>query len=169
MNTLGSTHSAVSHGHGFTHLLERSYERLNAAASSLQAPFLLLVRLYWGWQFLLTGWGKLHSLAKVTGFFANLGIPFPALNAPMVSALEFVGGALLALGLASRPVALLLTADMLVAYATADREALAAVLRDPGTFYAAAPFTFLFASVLVLLFGPGALSLDHLLERWRRR
>jgi len=129
----------------------------------LQPLFLLGVRLYWGWQFTMTGWGKLHNLAKVTGFFASLGIPFPGLNAPCVAALEFAGGILLILGLASRPIALLLTCNMLVAYLTADREALFAVFSDPGKFYAAAPFTFLFASIIVLLFGPGPLSLDRLL------
>ena len=39
---------------------------LIAAASSLQSVLLLAVRLYWGWQFMQTGWGKLHHLDKVT-------------------------------------------------------------------------------------------------------
>jgi len=134
-----------------------------AAAVMLQPIFLLGVRLYWGWQFTMTGWGKLHNLAKVTGFFASLGIPFPGLNAPFVAGLEFAGGILLILGLASRPIALLLTGNMLVAYLTADRAALFSVFSDPGKFYGAAPYTFLFACVIVLLFGPGPLSLDRLL------
>jgi putative oxidoreductase len=150
-------------------LLDKVSRGLAAAATRLQAPFLLLVRLYWGWQFMVTGWGKLHNLERVTAFFTSLGIPFPGFNAHMVGGLEFTGGILLALGLASRPVGLLLSANMLVAYFTADREALAAVLSDPGKFYGAAPYTFLFASVLVVLFGPGPLSLDHLLGRLRRR
>jgi putative oxidoreductase len=133
----------------------------------LQALFLLVVRLYWGWQFAMTGWGKLHNLAKVTAFFTSLGIPFPGLNAPFVASLEFAGGLLLILGLASRPIALLLTGNMLVAYLTADREALFAIFSDPGKFYAAAPYTFLFAVIIVLLFGPGPISLDRLLlKRW---
>jgi len=146
-----------------TSFLHRCRDLGLAAVVMLQPLFLLGVRLYWGWQFTMTGWGKLHNLAKVTGFFASLGIPFPGLNAPCVAALEFAGGILLILGLASRPIALLLTCNMLVAYLTADREALFAVFSDPGKFYAAAPFTFLFASIIVLLFGPGPLSLDRLL------
>ena len=140
-----------------------------AATAWAQSLFLLAVRLYWGWQFMGTGWGKLHSLPKVTAFFASLGIPFPGLNAPFVAVLEFAGGLLLILGLASRPVALLLTANMLVAFLTADREALFSALRDPDKFYAAAPYTFLFASVIILLFGAGALSLDRILQWWNRR
>ena len=140
-----------------------AWKRCTGAAAWLQSPFLLAVRLYWGWQFAATGWGKLHHLARVTEFFASLGIPFPGLNAPFVAGLEFAGGILLVLGLASRPVALLLAADMAVAYLTADREALFALFSDPGKFYAAAPYTFLFASVIVLIYGAGALSVDRLL------
>jgi putative oxidoreductase len=76
---------------------------------------LLAVRLYWGFQFAQTGWGKLHNLAKITGYFASLNIPFPALSAHFVSGLEFLGGILLMLGLFSRPTALLLAGDMAVA------------------------------------------------------
>jgi putative oxidoreductase len=52
--------------------------------------FLLAVRLYWGWQFMQTGWGKLSDINKVVGFFTDLGIPTPVLNAYFVSALELV-------------------------------------------------------------------------------
>lgn len=138
---------------------------LDRVAGALQSPFLLAVRLYWGWQFAQTGWGKINNIPKVTGFFTSLGIPFPGLNAHFIAGLEFLGGILLILGLGSRPVALLLTANMLVAYFTADREALLSILSDPDKFTAATPYTFLFASVLVLIFGPGRLALDAWMER----
>jgi putative oxidoreductase len=135
------------------------------AASSLQSPFLLAVRLYWGWQFAQTGWGKLQHLPKVTAFFTSLGIPAPAFAAVSISWLEFVGGILLALGLGSRIFALLLAADMFVAYLTASRPALFSIFSDPGKFYADDAYTFLFASVLVLIFGPGKFALDQVLLR----
>jgi putative oxidoreductase len=141
------------------------YARLVAGASHLQSPFLLLVRLYWGWQFMQTGWGKLQHLDHVTDFFRSLGIPFPALSAPFVSSLELVGGLLLILGLGTRLVGLLLTANMLVAYWTSDREALASVVSNPGKFYGADPYTFLFAAALILIFGAGWISLDALIAR----
>jgi putative oxidoreductase len=146
-------------------LLTAAHRLLNYAAVSLQSPFLLLVRLYWGWQFMQTGWGKVNNIDKVVNFFTTLGIPFPALNAHFIAGLELAGGALLFLGLLSRPIALLLTANMLVAYITADREAFLSFLSDPDKFTAAAPFTFLVASLIVLLFGPGNLSVDSLLTR----
>jgi len=145
--------------------IERAYHLLIAAACSLQSPFLLAVRLYWGWQFAQTGWGKLSDLDKVTGFFTRLNIPAPALNAHFVSLLEFAGGVMLAAGLGSRLIALLLAGDMLVAYLAADREALFSFFSDPDKLYAAAPYTFLFASLLVLVFGPGRLSIDAVVAR----
>ena len=150
--------------------LVRMYQRFRGGSTSLQSPFLLAVRLYWGWQFAQTGWGKLHHLARITVFFSSLGIPFPAFNAHFVAGLEFVGGLLLIVGLASRLTGLLLTANMLVAYWTADHEALVSVFSDPGKFYGADPYTFLFASLQILLFGAGVFSLDAAIaKRWRQR
>ncbi|UWZ84414.1 DoxX family protein [Occallatibacter riparius] len=131
----------------------------------MQSPMLLAVRLYWGFQFAQTGWGKLHDLPKIIGFFASLNIPFPAFNAHFVSGLEFVGGILLMLGLFSRPIALLLAGNMLVAYWTADREALTSVFSDPGKFYIADPYTFLFASLMVLIFGAGFFAVDTFITK----
>ena len=144
------------------------YGMLIASANSLQSLLLLAIRLYWGWQFMQTGWGKLGDINKVVNFFTSLGIPAPALNAYFVSTLEFVGGILLILGLGSRLIALLFTVDMLVAYITADREALFSIFSSPDKFYAAAPYTFLFASLLVLVFGPGRFSLDYVIGRRMR-
>src|SRR6516164_6684221 len=135
------------------------------AASLLQSPFLLAVRLYWGWQLIQSGWGKLHNLPKVTEFFASLGLPMPGLMAVFISCLEFFGGIFLAVGLLSRLTALVLTVNMIMAYVTADREALLSFLSDPDKFAAAAPFVFLVASLIVLIFGPGKISLDTLLLR----
>jgi putative oxidoreductase len=142
------------------------YARLTSAASLLQSPFLLAVRLYWGWQFAQTGWGKLHNIARITDFFASLNIPLPAVNAHFISGLEFFGGILLILGLGSRLVGLLLAGNMLVAYWTADRDAFVSFLSDPGKFYVADPYTFLFASLLILIFGAGLFSVDTILSRF---
>ncbi len=147
-------------------LCANAYRIFVNIANRLQSPFLLLVRLYWGWQFMQTGWGKLHRLPKVTDFFSSLGIPFPHLNAVFVSNLEVVGGVLLAVGLGSRFISLLLAGDMLVAYLASDREALRSIFSDPGKFYNADPYTFLFAALMILIFGPGLFSLDALLQKF---
>jgi putative oxidoreductase len=145
--------------------LALQHARFSKIASRLQSPFLLAVRLYWGWQFAQTGWGKLHSISKITGFFVSLHIPFPSMSAHFVSSLEFVGGILLILGLGSRLIGLLLAGNMLVAYWTADHEALTSIFSDPGKFYVADPYTFLFAALMALIFGAGVFSIDALLLR----
>jgi putative oxidoreductase len=133
--------------------------------SSLQSAFLLVVRLYWGWQFAQAGWGKLHNIPHVVEFFTKLGIPAPGFTAVFVSAFEFVAGILLALGLLSRITALGIVIDMLVAYLTADHEAFTSFFSDPDKFAAAAPFIFLFVGLIVLFFGPGKYAIDSLLAK----
>jgi len=150
-------------------VVDKAYALFQRATGSLQAPLLLAVRVYWGWQFHTTGMGKLHNIQHVVEFFTSLGIPAPVLNAYFVAGLEFVGGLMLILGLGGRLIALPLTIDMVVAYLTADREALKAIFSDPGTFYSAAPFTFLLASLIVLVWGSGFFSLDHVIGWYRKR
>ncbi len=137
--------------------------------SQLQSPFLLSIRVFWGWQFAMTGWGKLHNLPHVIDFFTSLGLPAPGPTAVFVSVFELVGGILLALGLLSRITALGIVIDMTVAYITSDREALmSAWSSDPSKFVAADPFIFWAVGLVVLIFGPGMFALDTFLARKRR-
>ena len=150
-------------------LIDQVYAWFLRAANACQSPLLLAVRLYWGWQFWQAGSGKLMDIPKVVEYFTSLGVPAPSLNAHFIAFLEAGGGILLALGLFSRTIALPLAIDMVVAFVIADREALGSVLSDPDKFYAAAPYTFLFASLLILFFGPGKLSLDTLIVWYRKK
>ena len=149
--------------------LTKAYLKCAHLASLLKSPLLLAIRLYWGWQLIQSGWGKLHHLGQVTDFFASLNLPAPGFTAHFVASLEFVGGIALILGIASRLFGLVLTVNMLVAYWTADRDALTSFFSDPGKFYNADPYTFLFSALMVLIFGAGLFSLDALLERYFRR
>ncbi|HUY81861.1 MAG TPA: DoxX family protein [Acidobacteriaceae bacterium] len=143
----------------------RLHGQFARAGQWLGSPLLLAVRLIWGWQFTLTGWGKLMHLHRVIGYFGSLGIPLPVLMAPAISFLEFAGGILLIAGLLTRLTGFLLAADMFVAYLISDRVALLTVFsNDPTKFYSAAPFTFFMASLLVLAFGAGFFSLDRLIH-----
>jgi putative oxidoreductase len=149
----------------FLQQLKKLYKTFFYYLSYGQSPFLLAVRLYWGWQLIQSGWGKLHHLDKVTEFFTSLNLPMPAQTAVAISCLEFFGGIFLAIGLLSRLTSLALTINLIVAYITADREALISIFSDPDKFYAAAPYTFLVASVIVLLFGPGKFAVDYFIDR----
>jgi putative oxidoreductase len=54
---------------------------------------------------------------------------------------------------------------MLIAYWTADHEALVSIFSNPGKFYVADPYTFLFASLIVLIMGAGLFSVDALVAK----
>jgi putative oxidoreductase len=147
--------------------ISKCHARFDALAGYVSSPLLLLLRGYWGWQFMQTGWGKLMNLQRTAEFFGNLGIPLPELNAIAAGGVECFGGVLLMMGLAARVVSVPLAFTMAVAYVTADREALRLIFSDPDRFTAAAPFMFLLVSLIVLAFGPGAVSLDRVLLKKR--
>src|SRR5713101_8402306 len=140
------------------------HEQFFGLVSYLQSPFLLFVRLYWGWQLAQSGWGKLHHLSNVAEYFASLGLPMPAQMAVFIACVEFFGGIFLALGLFSRITGLVLTVNMTMAYVIGDREALLSFFSNPDKFIAAAPFAFLIASLIVLIFGAGRISMDTALR-----
>ena len=129
----------------------------------LQSPLLLVIRLFWGWQFFQTGKGKLMNLEKTTAFFTSLDLPAPKLNAIAAGSVECFGGLLLMAGLLTRFVSPALIFTMAVAYLTADSEAVRAIFSDPDKFTGATPFLFLAASVIVFVFGPGKISADTVL------
>lgn len=146
--------------------------KLFLKAADLLQPFVLLIfRLYWGWQFFLTGKGKLLNHENVVGFFTDLGIPMPEFNAWFVGAVECFGGLLLMIGLGSRPLAFVLSINMIVAYLSVpeDRSKVINIFNDPESFLSAEPFFFLLTSILVLAFGAGLFSLDEALKRFRKK
>jgi len=146
--------------------LAKLYDSATALLDYLKSPLLLAIRLYWGWELAQDGWGKLHNLDKVTDFFTTLNLPQPHLTAIGVSLLELVGGALFALGLGTRLIALMLFVNMTVAYITAEPEAFKSILSDPDKFTAASAYNDWFATLLILILGPGYLAVDTLLRRF---
>ncbi len=141
------------------------YGRATALADLVRSPLLAVIRIHFGYQLFLAGSGKLADIAGTAGFFASLGIPAPTLNAYLASTTEVVGGLLLLAGLLARPAALAVAGTMAVAYITAHAEAVREIVASPDGFTSADPFLFLLTAVLVLAFGPGAISLDALIGR----
>jgi putative oxidoreductase len=148
-------------------LLTVAYGRFDSIAGGLQSPLLLAIRLYWGWQFAQDGWGKLTHLDRVAQFFASLNLPAPGATALAVATIEFGGGLLLAFGIGSRVVSLVLFVNMTVAYLSVpdDRINFSHILSNPGDFYGASPYTYWFAALLILILGPGLFAVDTLLRR----
>jgi putative oxidoreductase len=135
--------------------------RLLALADKLSFVAPALIRLTLGVVFIQTGWVKLHTLPNVTGFFTELHIPLPALNARVVACTEFFGGILLLAGLGARLVSLPMAFSMLVAILTAKRENIDGIASLLGFEESA----YLVMFLVIALIGPGALSLDALIAR----
>jgi putative oxidoreductase len=144
-------------------MLSKIHSLLAKIGRILQSPLLLVIRLYWGWQFFIVGKAHLAHLDKTTSYFASLNIPMPKLNAIMAGSTECSCGLLLLLGLFSRFASLALICVMSVALWTAEREAVIHIFSDPDKFLGTDPFLFLYAAVLVFAFGPGKLSIDALI------
>jgi putative oxidoreductase len=145
--------------------MQSAYRLLIKIGNALKSPLLLVMRLYWGWQLFLTGKGKLMNLDRTANFFESLHIPMPKLNALMAGLTECFGGLLLVIGLGSRLVSIPVAFTMIIAYLTADMEAVRSIFSDPEKLTSAAPFLFLLMAIVVLAFGPGCFSLDALIGR----
>lgn len=149
-------------------LTEQGYFLLVRLGDLLQSLLLLIFRLNWGWQFFVSGKGKLTGHADIVDFFSSLGLPFPDFTAWFVAAVECVGGLLLMAGLGSRVVGLMLTINMTVAYLSVpdEREKVLNIFKDQDPFLQADPFFFLLTALLVFVFGSGFVSVDYLLKRF---
>lgn len=86
-----------------------------AARDSRAGQAMAILRIVVGIVFIAHGWQKFFviGIAGTTGFFTQVGAPFPAIAAPAIATLELAGGAALVLGLFTRPIAFLLVCDML--------------------------------------------------------
>lgn len=153
------------------HPIRLNHDKFVAFAGWARSPLLLAIRVYWGWQFAQDGWGKLTHLARVTEFFASLNLPAPGAMALLVATVEFAGGILFALGIASRLVSLVLFVNMTMAYLSVpdDRINFSHILSNPSDFYNATPYTYWFAALLILILGPGLFAADTFIKRWIER
>lgn len=127
------------------------YQKLCATTDSWVPTVLRVVA---GVIFLAHGWQKLGGMEQTVGFFANFGMP--ALVAWLVALGEFVGGALLILGLATRAAAAWLGLIMLGAIVLVH---LSKGLIGPGGYEY--PLTLLAVMVALLYSGAGAWSADQ--------
>src|SRR5262245_48740202 len=107
-------HGGPRRGRG-VQLVSRVYAQLER----LEWLVRLVVRLSVGIEFFGSGLGKLGKLPGFIQFFRSLGIPFPEVQAPFVAGVELICGALIVVGLGTRPAALMLCGVMSVAIVTA--------------------------------------------------
>jgi putative oxidoreductase len=117
---------------------------------------LLLLRIFAGLALALAhGWGKIPPSEGFVGMLGGMGLPAPVIMAWMAALAEFVGGLMLAIGLLTRPVAVVLVIHFLVVTFLAhagdsfgDREL---------------PLFFMFTALLYVFAGPGRYSVDAMI------
>ncbi|MGH8090977.1 MAG: DoxX family protein [Rudaea sp.] len=121
----------------------------------------LALRLGFGYFWLETGWGKLHNLDGAIARFVDWGLPLPTWSAPLSAGVEFLGGALLILGLLTRFTSLVMAFNMVVAIAFV-------VIKNVmglDEFVELDEFLYILIFFWLFLAGPGKASIDHLIER----
>jgi putative oxidoreductase len=121
----------------------------------------LLTRLFVGYFFLETGWGKIHNLDGFIQRFVQWGIPWPGFLAPLSAYTELVGGALTVVGLGTRLVSIPMIINMIVAIVSVNFKHVFGLddfveLDEP--LYALVYFW-------LMISGPGCVSLDYLVAR----
>lgn len=121
----------------------------------------LALRLVFGYFWAETGWAKLHNLDGFAARFVDWGIPLPAFSAALSAGVEFVGGILLMLGLATRLTAAVMAFNMVVAIAFV-------VIKNVGgldDFVELDEVLYILVFFWLLMAGPGMASLDAVLAR----
>ena len=125
---------------------------------------LFVTRVFIGVCFIVHALGKLGIVGtgNMQGFASwldSLGVPMAKMQAYMAMTSELVGGALLALGLFTRPACLVLIGTMIVAGWLGHKGAGYLITNDPP----GAEYTINLAVIcfLILVMGPGTVSLDY--------
>lgn len=134
---------------------------LEQVSSSLAPRVLSLLRIMAALMFLAHGTAKLFGFPHVAMFDQVQILSLPGI----AGIIELAGGALLALGLFTRPVALILSGEMAVAYFLVHAPQSFFPILNGGELAALYCFVFLYLAVA----GGGAWSLDRILCRVARR
>lgn len=151
----------------FLNACGKIYEWIVIFFSNFQSIFVFILRIMCGHEFLLAGWAKLTDPEKTVAFFESLNISFSIANTYIIDGLEFAGGILLMIGLASRLFAISLSIVMLAAFGATHKHIFDGlnVFYEPFFFIKEEPFPYLIICLIVLVYGPGKIALDALIKK----
>lgn len=139
------------------------YEAFSSLLQRMNWIPLLMARLSIASVFIVTGWGKLHNLPKVIGYFTDLGLPMPEFQARLVAVTEFGCGSLILLGLLTRLASIPLMITMVVAIITAK----ASDIKGVADLLGLDEFLYIVFFVFFIVNGAGAVSVDGMISYWR--
>jgi len=152
-------------------LASRTIKKLN----ELQWIALLLSRAAIGFFFLMSGYNKffVQGIGHLREEFIGYGIPFPLMNAWLDATVQLIGGIALIVGLGTRFWSVAIGFAMIVASVTVtipdviknDIAKAESSLLFWGWFYYRPEPVYLTVLLLLIFFGSGKMSLDHLLAR----
>jgi putative oxidoreductase len=118
----------------------------------------LLMRIYFGYFWAETGWGKIRNLDSFTQRFVEWGILYPHFSAVLSGYTEWIGGILIMIGLLTRLVTLPMMFNMLVAIVQVKW----AKISDIDDFVETDEVLYMFIFFWLLMAGPGRASIDYL-------
>jgi putative oxidoreductase len=125
------------------------------------------MRLTWGPQFFVMGAQKLANLSESTESFTSLGFSHPLFHSYVAGYIELIGGIALIIGLGSRlfTIPLIITTLTILSKAHGSPISEWKLLTHPSLISHQPPYPFLIVALLILIFGPGKLSIDGWIKR----
>jgi putative oxidoreductase len=137
------------------------YDWLEGRRGTLMGAVPVIVRVVFGGMMFAHGMDKLiNGPAGFGSFLTSLGLPAGTTLGWVVTLLELLGGAMLVVGLLSRPVALLLALELIAAIVLVSGER--GLISMEGTGYER-DLAYIAGFLVVTLVGPGRPSLDQFL------
>jgi putative oxidoreductase len=121
----------------------------------------LLMRLYFGYFWAETGWGKIHNLNAFAQRFVGWGVPYPHISAALSGYTEWIGGILLMLGLFTRLASIPLMFNMFISIVKVKMKEVTGI----DDFAEMDEALYMFILFWLMMAGPGRASLDHLIRR----
>ncbi len=124
--------------------------------------FMRLVLAYGFWSPAVMKWSDINAIGE---WFGSMGLPFPLLNAYLAASTEMAGVFLLLFGFGTRLISIPLIITMLVAIFT---------VHLPNGFEAGSngfeiPLYYLLMLFTLIVYGPGKLSVDAIIKKYKNK